>query len=385
MVFSYRVVRVVVFVSLSVDPGNMSQANKQQKPQHHHHGKRSFSIPSFLCCPWRRNVTCWNLSLWDSESDTIPQAPGIFRITGGTRFQRRAWERSNNSHRIEYRGCLKNLNANCKSHAWHSRNEFSEDFWRNYIFSYIDCLLSFPCHVSPWCHNWLWGLILHTILWTSEETTQITQGLGTVGGDLLCQNVQLFSKCFLEILRYTFFCIKWKSWVTGCSHKHQGDRADLSDWQLVCDQQRRVYSYMPQSNELKLMDISFETCVEVIRQNSVKLGKTNFSLSLGASYCQRLDFFCLFKSFSDAISDSACALWGSTMPRLLLWHFVASQKCTADSKRNSWLCWKVPLPGIAGQLWDMEVQKRWCSKTKKKDDGQGSGVDAICRCYFFFI
>ena len=96
--------------------------------------------------------------------------------------------------------------------------------------------------------------------------------------------------------------------MTGCSHKHQGDRADLSDWQLVCDQQRRVYSYMPQSNELKLMDISFETCVEVIRQNSVKLGKTNFSLSLGASYCQRLDFFCLFKSFSDAISDSACAL-----------------------------------------------------------------------------
>jgi len=50
MVFSYRVVRVVVFVSLSVDPGNMSQANKQQKPQHHHHGNRSFSIP-FCAAP----------------------------------------------------------------------------------------------------------------------------------------------------------------------------------------------------------------------------------------------------------------------------------------------------------------------------------------------
>ena len=109
------------------------------------------------------------------------------------------------------------------------------------VISYIDCLLSFPCYVSPWCHNWLWGLILHTSLWTSEEPIQITQGLGTVGGDLLCPNVQLFSKCFLETLRYAFFCIKCKSWVTGCSHKHQGDRADLSDWQLVCDQQRRVY------------------------------------------------------------------------------------------------------------------------------------------------
>lgn len=39
MVFSYRVVRVVVFVSFSVDPGNMSQAKNQQKP-----GNQSFSI-----------------------------------------------------------------------------------------------------------------------------------------------------------------------------------------------------------------------------------------------------------------------------------------------------------------------------------------------------
>lgn len=143
-----------------------------------------------------------------------------------------------------------------------------------HVISYIECLLSFPCHVSPWCHNWLWGLILHTILWTSEETTQITQELGTAGEDLLCQNVQLFSKCFLETLRYALFCIKCKSWVTGCSHKHQGDRADLSDWQLVCDQQRRVYSsYMPQSNELKRVETDWYLFWDMCWSNSAKFGQ----------------------------------------------------------------------------------------------------------------
>lgn len=139
-------------------------------------------------------------------------------------------------------------------------------------------------------------------------------------------------------------------------------------------------------NELKLIDISFETCVGVIRQNSVKLGKTNFNLFWDASYCQRLDFFYLFKSFSDAISDSACALWGSTMPRLLLWHFVASQKCIADSKRNSWLCWKVPLPGIAGQLWDTEVQKHpETMMQQNKEEGWWSRFRCWCHLQVVFF
>lgn len=151
MVFSYRVVRVVVFVSLSVDPGNMSQANKQQKPQHHHHhGNRSFSIRSFLCCPdgaMSRVETC-HCEIVSRTPFPRPHAFSELLVAHSyIQCQRRAWERSNNAHRIEYREYLKNLNANCKSHEWHNKNEFPEDFWRNYIYS-IHTVIS--CHFLHW-------------------------------------------------------------------------------------------------------------------------------------------------------------------------------------------------------------------------------------------
>lgn len=63
---------------------------------------------------------------------------------------------------------------------------------------------------------------------------------------------------------------------------------------------------------MKLIDVSFETCVGVIRQNLVKLGKSNFNLFLDEEYRIVQDWtspnLFKFKSFSHTLSDSAMCI-----------------------------------------------------------------------------